>query len=143
MCVTTPERKVSKAEPVPTIDYQSEKTSSSEPDSTSLRDSAEYIMPKFRGREDINTFRYWMTRQLVYPDKAQKRGIEGRVVVSFVVNREGYTTDIKIISSPHHLLSDEATRIVCRSPKWSPGTIDGKPVRVRYNMPIEFVLTTD
>lgn len=82
----------------------------------------------------------WLFSNLEYPDSCQLKGIEGRVIVSFVVNRDGSITEIKAVRSPHELLSKEAIRVVNSMPKWKPANVKGKNVRSRFNLPIMFRL---
>ena len=94
-------------------------------------------MPLFQGK-DLNTFRSWLQSQIRYPAEALKRGIEGRVVLSFIVERDGSVSTIKLLQSPDRILSEEARRAVAASPKWSPGRQKGHLVRVRYTLPVDF-----
>lgn len=75
-----------------------------------------------------------------YPALARENGIEGQVLANFVVNAEGDVEDITIVRSSHKLLSDEVLRVIPLSGKWIPGEVDGYPVRVRYNLPVNFKL---
>lgn len=94
-------------------------------------------MPLFQGK-DLNTFRSWLQSQIRYPAEALKRGIEGRVVLSFIVERDGSVSTIELLQSPDRILSEEARRAVAASPKWSPGRQRGHLVRVRYTLPVDF-----
>lgn len=94
-------------------------------------------MPLFQGK-DLNTFRSWLQSQIRYPAEALKRGIEGRVVLSFIVERDGSVSTIELLQSPDRILSEEARRAVAASPKWSPGRQKGHLVRVRYTLPVDF-----
>lgn len=94
-------------------------------------------MPLFQGK-DLNTFRTWVQSQIRYPAEALKRGIEGRVVLSFIVERDGSVSTIELLQSPDRILSEEARRVVSSSPKWTPGRQNGHFVRVRYMLPVDF-----
>ncbi len=94
-------------------------------------------MPTFRGG-DLNAFRNWVQGKLRYPQIAQENGISGRVVLSFVVERDGTLTNIQVLQSPDRSLGDEATRVVSSSPKWEPGMQRNQPVRVKYTLPVVF-----
>lgn len=94
-------------------------------------------MPLFQGK-DLNTFRTWVQSQIRYPAEALKRGIEGRVVLSFIVERDGSVSTIELLQSPDRILSEEARRVVAASPKWTPGRQNGHLVRVRYMLPVDF-----
>ncbi len=75
-----------------------------------------------------------------YPTLARIHGIEGMAVVSFIVEKDGFVTDPKILRDVKAGCGDEALKIVRRMPKWKPGTQDGKPVRVQFNLPVRFKL---
>lgn len=77
---------------------------------------------------------------LKYPVIAQENGIQGRVVVSFVVNRDGSIVDAVVMRGVDPSLDKEALRVVGTLPKWEPGKQRGKPVRVRYTLPVQFRL---
>jgi len=72
---------------------------------------------------------------------ARESGIEGTVYVTFVIERDGSVTDVKILRSIGGGCDDEAIRVVRNMPKWEPGKQRGKPVRVQFNMPIKFTLS--
>lgn len=77
---------------------------------------------------------------LVYPEQARKNSIEGRVVLRFVVNKEGVVQDIEVMKSPDTMLSTAAIDVVKKMPKWTPGEKDGQKVNVSYTLPISFRL---
>ncbi|HET6557717.1 MAG TPA: TonB family protein [Prolixibacteraceae bacterium] len=95
--------------------------------------------PQFRGGP--MALRNYITSHLTYPAKAQQSGIQGKVFVSFVVNKDGKVSDAHVVQGVHPLLDEEALRVVNDMPKWKPGKMDEKPVRVAYTMPIGFNLT--
>lgn len=82
----------------------------------------------------------WLTKNLKYPSIAQENGIQGRVMVSFVVNKDGSVVDPKVIRSVDPSLDKEAIRVVSAMPKWIPGKQRGKTVRVKYSLPVSFRL---
>lgn len=82
----------------------------------------------------------WITKNLKYPYLAQKQKIEGRVVVTFIINRDGSIADIKVVKSVHPLLDNEARRVVQAMPQWKPGMEKGKPCRTMFAIPVEFRL---
>lgn len=96
-------------------------------------------MPKFRGG-DINTFRDWVQKRVRYPELAAENGIQGRVFITFVVETNGNVTNVAVTRSVDPLLDDAAREAVAASPKWEPGMQRGRPVRVRYSIPIIFQL---
>ena len=75
-----------------------------------------------------------------YPQMARESGIQGTVYVTFVVERNGNVTDVKILRGIGGGCDEEAVRVVQNMPKWAPGKQRGKPVRVQFNMPIKFTL---
>jgi len=96
------------------------------------------VMPQYPGGQ-IAMLKYLM-ENIKYPEQAMKKGIQGRVAVSFIVEKDGSISDVKPILSVHPLLNKEAVRVVESMPKWSPGKQHGKPVRVRFNVPVMFKL---
>lgn len=95
-------------------------------------------MPQFPGG-DAALLKF-IGNSIKYPVIAQENGIQGRVVVSFVVNRDGSVVDAEVMRSIDPSLDREALRVVGTMPKWSPGEQRGKPVRVKYTVPIQFRL---
>ena len=96
------------------------------------------VMPQYPGGQ-IAMMKYIM-ENMKYPKQAMKKGIQGRVAVSFIVEKDGSISDVKPILSVHPLLNKEAVRVVESMPKWTPGKQNGKPVRVRFNLPVMFKL---
>ena len=96
------------------------------------------VMPQFPGGQ-IAMLQYIM-KNIKYPEQAMKEGIQGRVAVRFIVEKDGSISDVKPILSVHPLLNKEAVRVVKSMPKWTPGKHNGKPVRVRFNLPVMFKL---
>ena len=94
-------------------------------------------MPTFMGG-DLNVFRNWVQSKIQYPKEAMDKGIKGRVVCSFVVEKNGSLTDFDVLQSPDKSLADEVVRILKTSPKWEPGEQRGEKVRVKYTVPIVF-----
>lgn len=96
-------------------------------------------MPQFMGG-DVNTFRRWVMQRIVYPPIAQENGVQGTVVVQFIVEKDGSLSNIKVLRSPDSSLSKEAVRVITSSPKWTPGKQRGTAVRVQYTLPVGFRL---
>jgi len=96
-------------------------------------------MPTFQGG-DLNTFRNWVNEKLRYPPVASENGIQGTVTVKFVIERDGSLTNIEVLRSPDNSLSEETIRVLKTSPKWQPGRQRGNPVRVAFNLPVQFRL---
>ena len=82
----------------------------------------------------------WLTRNLHYPALAQRQKLEGKVVVSFIINKDGSITNEKIEKSIDPLLDQEALRVVKMMPKWKPGIEKNKPCRTMFAIPINFKL---
>ena len=82
----------------------------------------------------------WLSTQINYPADAAEAGITGRVIVSFVIEKDGSISNARVVRSIHPSLDAEAIRIVKTMPKWIPGKNNGQPVRVEYIMPISFKL---
>lgn len=98
-----------------------------------------HISPQFaiNGMDGLMKF---IQDNLKYPKEAVKAKIEGKVVVSFIVNKEGWAERIQVTKSPHQLLSDEAIRIVRLLPKFESGKVDGEYINEKYVLPISFRL---
>lgn len=94
-------------------------------------------MPRFKGG-NLDDFRRWLMGQAVYPPEALREGITGRVLVTFVVETDGSVTHIRVRESPHRLLTDAVVEMLSRSPKWRPGEQDGRSVRVKFTLPVDF-----
>lgn len=98
------------------------------------------ILPEFPGGE--KGFRTYLSQNLNYPSLARENKISGRVFVSYVVEKDGSLTDVKVLRGLGYGADEEAVRILKNSPKWKPGMANGKPVRVQYTIPIIFQLTS-
>lgn len=94
-------------------------------------------MPQFEGG-DINKFSAWVGKKVVYPRIATEMGIQGTVVVQFVVERDGSLSGIQVLKSANKMLDDEAIRVVSSSPRWTPGKQRDVPARVILNIPVNF-----
>lgn len=94
-------------------------------------------MPSFQGG-DLNTFRAWVQQNVKFPQIALENGIQGRVVLSFVIEKDGRLTNIQVLQTPDRSLSEEAVRVLSKSPKWSPGKQRNQVVRVKYTLPVDF-----
>jgi protein TonB len=85
----------------------------------------------------------YIKKNMRYPEEAKKKGIEGRVLVQCVIEKDGSHNSYKVIKSADSLLNEEAIRIVKGMPKWIPGNDWGETKRVRYTMPITFKLEVE
>ena len=82
----------------------------------------------------------YLAKNIKYPTIAQENGTQGRVIVQFVVNRDGSIVDAKVVRSVDPYLDKEALRVINTMPKWKPGMQRGKPVRVKFTVPVMFRL---
>ena len=92
--------------------------------------------PEFPGGQAA--FMKWLSDNIKYPAEAAKNGIEGRVIVQFVIGSDGTVSDAVVRRSVDPLLDAEALRVINAMPAWTPGKQDGKPVAVRYTIPVTF-----
>lgn len=88
----------------------------------------------------MQAFYKFVGEKIKYPAQARRMGIEGRVFVEFVINKDGSLSDVRAIKGIGAGCDEEAVRIVQSSPAWSPGKQRGKPVKQRYTLPIIFKL---
>lgn len=95
-------------------------------------------MPSFPGGQ--GALMSYLSQNIRYPVVAQENGVQGRVTVSFVVERDGSITDVTVVRSVDPSLDKEAVRVIKSMPKWNPGKQNGSPVRVKYNVPVSFRL---
>ena len=94
--------------------------------------------PEFPGGDD--SLYAYIARNIVYPEAAKKEKIQGRVFVTFVIEKDGQVSSAKILRDIGGGCGEEAIRVVKNMPKWKPGTQRGNPVRVQFNLPIMFQL---
>ncbi len=116
---------------IQTIDVEEEEIVDDEPYL-----SAE-VMPSFQGG-DLNTFRNWVQSRVRYPQIANENGIQGAVVITFVVEKDGSMANIQVLKTPDRSLSEEALRVLKLAPKWTPGKQNDRPVRIKYTLPVTF-----
>lgn len=95
-------------------------------------------MPSFPG--GISGLRTYLNQNIRYPAEAQENCVQGRVVVSFVVGKDGHISDVTVLRSVDPSLDKEAVRVIRNMPRWTPGKHGGEPVKVRYNVPVSFRL---
>lgn len=94
--------------------------------------------PEFPGGE--SAMYKWLSDNIVYPSVASEEGVQGRVVVEFVVGKDGSISNVRIVRPRHPALDKEALRVVKAMPKWMPGRNNGQPVKVTYTLPVTFRL---
>ena len=95
------------------------------------------IMPLFKGG-DINKFREWVGKRTNYPQAAVEKRIRGKVVLTFIVEKDGSVSNVNVVQGVDPLLDNEAVKAISESPKWTPGLQRGQPVRVRFLIPLSF-----
>ncbi|OYU95252.1 MAG: hypothetical protein CFE21_13195 [Bacteroidetes bacterium B1(2017)] len=96
-------------------------------------------MPEFVGGNEA-MYKY-LSRTIRYPSQAHKKNKEGKVVLTFIVQSDGTITDVEQVGTPAgYGMDEEAIRVVKEMPKWNPGFQGGKPVIVKYTLPIRFQL---
>lgn len=94
--------------------------------------------PQFPG--GMGALNQWLGSNIKYPAMAAENGIEGRVIVRFVVERDGSVSGVHVVRGVDSSLDKEATRVVAQMPKWIPGKQNGSAVRVKYTVPVTFRL---
>lgn len=95
-------------------------------------------MPSFPGGQ--GALMSWLGSNIKYPVVAEENGVQGRVVCTFVVERDGSITDVKVVRGVDPSLDKEAVRVLKAMPKWIPGKQNGSAVRVKYTVPVTFRL---
>ena len=97
--------------------------------------------PSFPGGQD--GYRKFLLDNIKYPEEAMKKAVMGTVYITFIVEKDGAVTDVKILRGIGAGCDEEAVRVVKMMPKWNPGEFKGKPVAVQFNLPIKFKLDVD
>ena len=98
-------------------------------------------VPEFPG--GVTAFSQFLAKNIRYPAEARDKNVQGRVIISFIVETDGTLTNFKVARSVGSGTDEEAIRVLAMSPKWSPGLQNGHKVRVTYSVPISFTLSTD
>lgn len=98
-------------------------------------------MPKPKG--GMEAWAKFLQKNLRFPGMAQQEGVSGKVFVSFIIERDGHLTDIKLVRGAGYGFDEEAMRVLKLAPAWSPGKQNGNPVRVQFTMPINFQINND
>jgi TonB family protein len=97
--------------------------------------------PMFLNSSDPGQFlEKWVYQYLKYPEAAVRDGVQGRVTVEFIVDKDGKVTDVRVVKGVSDELDAEAVKVVSASPKWKPGRVNGNKVRTVVSIPIEFKL---
>ena len=119
----------------PAIAPETEAESAGNSDSVPLR--LVTVKPQFDGGDAIN-FSSWVNQNLNYPPEAVEKKLQGRVTLQFTVETDGSVTGVKVLRGVDPILDEEAVKVISQSPKWTPGYIGEKPVRVIFNFPVVF-----
>lgn len=121
---------------------QKPSTASTLPTATAQKDTTVFevveVMPEYPG--GMSELMRFLAQSIKYPEKCQKEGAQGRVVVRFVVDKDGSVVQPEVVRGTHPDLDAEAIRVVKAMPKWKPGMQKGKVVRTRYTLPVTFRL---
>lgn len=97
--------------------------------------------PLFLNSPDPRQFiEKWVYQYLKYPDSAVRNGIQGRVLVEFIIGKDGNVSDVKVVKGVSEELDAEAVKVISASPKWKPGKVNGNKVRSSMTIPVEFKL---
>lgn len=121
-----------------TIKYVPVAVEEEEPEEQTIFEVVEN-MPEFPQGGMAGLMQY-LSKNIKYPTIAQENGTQGRVTVQFVVNKDGGIVDAKVLRGVDPYLDKEAVRVIMGMPKWKPGMQRGKPVRVKYTVPVTFRL---
>jgi len=98
----------------------------------------QYVRPQYaHGEEALYDY---LGNNIKYPEQDRRNNIQGKVILSFVVEKDGSITDIKVLKTPSEDLAQEAVRVVKKMPRWKPGMQHGRVVRVGYTLPVNFAL---
>jgi protein TonB len=96
------------------------------------------VMPSFKGG-GLDKFREWVQKRTSYPQEAVDKRIRGKVVLTFIVEKDGSVSNVTIVKGINPLLDEAAAKAISDSPKWTPGMQRGLPARVRYIIPLNFM----
>ncbi|MBW4890733.1 TonB family protein [Mucilaginibacter sp. HMF5004] len=94
-------------------------------------------------KEGLDNFYKFLASNIHYPEQDKKNMIQGRAIVQFIVEKDGSFSDVTVLRKPSETIADEALRVMSLAPKWNPGVQNGRPVRVKYTVPINFSLSND
>ena len=99
------------------------------------------IPPMFLNSTDPGKFlKEWVYKYIKYPEAAIRDGVQGRVMVDFIIDKDGKVTDVRVLRSVSEELDAEAVKVVSASPKWKPGRMNGNKIRTSMTIPVEFRL---
>lgn len=99
------------------------------------------VRPSFLNSYEISRFlEKWVYQYIKYPESAIRNGVQGKVMVDFIIDKDGKVTDVRVIRGVDPELDEEAVRVISASPKWKPGRVKGNKVRTSVTIPVEFRL---
>ncbi len=105
-----------------------------------LNDTTVYVVvehqPEFPG--GLDAMKNYLLANVRYTAEAKKAGIKDRVIISFIIEPDGQMTEIRLLKEIGYGCDEEAIRVVKKMPRWTPGNQSGKPLRVKYNLPVLF-----
>jgi TonB family protein len=147
--VVTPEDKTTKPKTVSTNKNGNAVTNgspvSAKADTVPVKDSKVYnaveTEPEFPG--GLDAFYEFLSKTIHYPPKDRERKVQGRTIVTFIVEQDGSLSNIKALRGPSESINAESVRAISLSPNWAPGLKNGAPVRVQYTVPVSFTLADD
>lgn len=96
--------------------------------------------PRYINGNEKDFLNNWVYKYVKYPEEALKLGVQGRVVLEFVIEKDGSISEVDVMESAGQILDDEAVKVIKASPKWKPARIKSEPVRCRLSVPVEFRL---
>ncbi len=99
--------------------------------------------PKFNGSEDLTEFWKYVQQHVNYPEKAREFGLEGKIIVNFVVDEKGDIINIELLKKIDPLLDNEVIKVLEEAPLWTPGKQRHRPVKVRFTIPVIFKINKD
>lgn len=113
------------------------KAQATEPDNAGVYNTVDEAATFPGGTEELSNY---LTKNIKYPDDARLRNLEGKVIVAFIIEKDGSLSDVHAVRSPNASLSKEAIRVIATSPKWQPAKVAGQAVRMNSAIPVDFKL---
>ncbi|NQY10680.1 MAG: energy transducer TonB [Flavobacteriales bacterium] len=96
------------------------------------------VLPTFPA--GIDSLKAYLVEHCVFPEEAKRKGIQGKVIVAFVINKDGSIDNVEVVNSVHEIVDIEAVKVVKSMPNWKPGRVHNFPVKVSFKIPINFSL---
>ncbi|MDP9076976.1 MAG: TonB family protein [Bacteroidota bacterium] len=123
-----------------TIEEAPKRNASGESSNSPVFTSVEMV-PQFPG--GLEGFGHYLSKNIRYPAAMREQGVQGKVIIGFIVEKDGSLSNIQVRRGVADEIDKEALRVISESPKWAPGIQNGRPVRVQYSVPISFTLVDD